>query len=59
MVRIYDKMLGAVKLLEFFTMRDWQFHSENSIALWDSLSSEDQQVILNYLWLEGKTSNTS
>lgn len=48
MVKIYDKLLAAVKVLEFFTMRDWEFHSKNSFNVWNCLSCEDQQVI-NYL----------
>ena len=48
MLKIHKTVCKMVKLMEYFTSRDWDWTNENVVRLYASMSEEDQQVeILN------------
>ncbi|XP_033126302.1 fatty acyl-CoA reductase 1-like [Anneissia japonica] len=44
MMKIYDKIQKAVKMLEFFTTNNWQWTNTNSQHLQSSMTEEDRKI---------------
>ncbi|ODM95040.1 hypothetical protein Ocin01_11637 [Orchesella cincta] len=44
MLKIYKKITKAVQSLQYFTVNQWQFNTDNMVALYEFLSPEDQRM---------------
>ncbi|KAK3932150.1 Putative fatty acyl-CoA reductase [Frankliniella fusca] len=44
MVRIYKRIAMGLELLQFFTTRQWVFHNDRFVAMWDSMGPEDRRL---------------
>ncbi|RWS29833.1 putative fatty acyl-CoA reductase-like isoform X2 [Leptotrombidium deliense] len=44
MVKVYGKLHRAVEALEFFTIREWRFKSDNVISLFEQLEEKDKEL---------------
>ncbi|XP_034241775.1 putative fatty acyl-CoA reductase CG5065 [Thrips palmi] len=44
MVRVQRKIAAGMSVLQYFTMRDWDFRNDRTWALWESLDRKDQEV---------------
>jgi len=43
-VKQCKRMIKAINVLEYFMLRDWTFHNENTQGLWGALSHADRQL---------------
>lgn len=44
MVRVQEKIKFGMKLLEYFTLREWRFLNKNALQLGKHLSPEDLEI---------------
>lgn len=44
MIRIYKKIYKFNDILKYFNKREWNFKNDNTVRLWQKLSSADKQV---------------
>ena len=44
MVRVQRKIAAGMSVLQYFTMRDWDFRNDRTWALWQKLDEKDKEV---------------
>lgn len=44
MLKVYKKITKALASLQYFTINEWRFNTDNMVALYDLLSPEDQRM---------------
>jgi len=48
MVKIQKRILVGLEVLQYFTTREWRFHNNKMITMFDELSPEDKKMFLMY-----------
>lgn len=44
MLKVYKKITKALQSLQYFTINEWRFNTDNMVALYETLSPEDQRL---------------
>lgn len=44
MKRIHNRVSDGLEVLQFFTMRQWEFKSDNFMAVYDRLTPTDKKL---------------
>lgn len=44
MVRIYKRIAMGLELLQFFTTRQWVFHNDRFMGMWQDMSPADRRL---------------
>lgn len=44
LLKTYKKVKTFTDVISYFTMREWKFHNDTVLRLWNSLNPVDQQI---------------